>query len=82
MRLWVDQLESHREEARELLERTPGLGALALGADPVDRAQAMRSSFDPSLHEDVRHEAAAAMTIPGPAHELPVLIARPDGLYA
>lgn len=46
MRLWVEERFGHREEARALLERMPGLRSLAPGPDPVERAQAVRNSFD------------------------------------
>lgn len=68
MRLWVEEREGHRAESRSPLERTPGVATRARLTSPVERTQAARRSFDPSLC--------------GPADELPVRIAPPDGPHA
>ncbi len=79
MRLWDEELEGYREEARALLEQMPLLDSVAHVSDPVERAQAARSSFDASLPEGIVSEIAEATTIPGPAGDLPVRIFRPEG---
>lgn len=79
MRLWDEELEGYREEARALLEQMPGLESLEHVTDPVERARAARKSFDASLPEGITSDLAEATTIPGPAGDLPVRIFRPEG---
>ena len=79
MRLWDEELEGYREEARSLLEQMPVLESLDGVTDPLELAQAARRSFDASLPEGILSDHAEPTTIPGPAGELPVRIFRPEG---
>ena len=45
MKLWDDELESYREEARSLLAYLPDIWPENLPADPVERAVAQRESM-------------------------------------
>ena len=71
MKLWDDELEGYREEARALLEYLPDLWPDELPADPLERArvlrESMRSAAPPQLSE-----RAEESSIPGPAGDMPV----------
>ena len=45
MKLWDDELEGHREEARALLAAIPTVEDTARDASPLERARAQRESF-------------------------------------
>ena len=55
MKLWDDELESYREEARSLLAYLPDIWPENLPADPVERAvaqrESMRNAAPPQLSE-------------------------------
>lgn len=78
MKLWDDELESYREEARALLEYLPDIWPGELPSDPVERAVAMRESMRNAAPVQLS-ERAEASSIPGPAGDIPVRIFRPDG---
>lgn len=78
MRLWDDELEGYREEARALLQHLPALVETPRNATLLERAQAARKGFGESMPL-VRSDAAECSTIPGPAGRLPVRIFRPKG---
>ena len=78
MRLWDDELEGYREEARAMLEHMPGLAQQSADLDPLTRAAQAREAFDASLVAPLS-DAAEATTIPGPAGDLPVRLFRPKG---
>jgi len=78
MRLWDEELEGYREEAREMLQYMPALAQFSGEMDPTERAEAARAAFDESMPA-VLSESAECSTIPGPAGDLPVRIFRPKG---
>jgi acetyl esterase/lipase len=78
VKLWDEELEGYREEARALLEHLPELEPPREDLAPVERAQAARASFEASM-PIVPSEAAEPATIPGPAGDLPVRLFRPKG---
>lgn len=78
MRLWDEELEGYREEARELLQHMPGLARTDTISDPLARAQASRKAFNESMPSALS-DRAEATTIPGPAGDLPVRLFRPSG---
>jgi len=78
MRLWDEELEGYREEARAMLEHMPELEKFSANMGRVERAKAARKSFEESMPA-VLSEAAECSTIPGPAGDLPIRIFRPKG---
>ena len=78
MRLWDEELEGYREEARAFLQHLPALAAPDPEMDPLERAQASRRAFMEST-PIVRSGSAECTSIPGPAGELPVRVFRPEG---
>jgi len=78
MKLWDDELEGYREEARSLLQYLPELEAPPAGLDPIARAEALRESFR-NLAPPQLSEMAEPGSIPGPAGDIPVRIFRPEG---
>jgi len=78
MKLWDDELESYREEARSLLAHLPDIWPENLPADPVERAVAQRESMRNAAPPQLS-ESAEEGSIPGPAGDIPVRIFRPNG---
>jgi acetyl esterase/lipase len=79
MKLWDDELEPYREEARALLEYLPDLNA---GGPPptdrIERAEQMRVAMR-ELTAAGESSHARVTTIPGPAGDIPVRIFEPEG---
>ena len=79
MKLWDEAIESHRPEARALLENLP-FGGGDLGHeeidDPVARVEAQRQ--DMNQFEPEPSAMAVEDTIPGPAGDIPVRLFIPD----
>jgi len=78
MRLWDEELEGYREEARAMLQHMPALAQFSGEMDAVERAEAARKAFDESMPPALS-EKAECRAIPGPAGDLPVRIFRPKG---
>ena len=78
MKLWDDELEGYREEARRFLELLPDLWPAEVPVDPVERAVAQRESMRNAAPPQLS-EIAEESTIPGAAGDIPVRIFRPDG---
>ncbi len=78
MRLWDEELEGYREEARSLLQFLPALNDPVTEPDPILRAQAIRKSFR-EMAPIASSERAEERTIPGPDGEIPVRLFRPPG---
>ena len=78
MRLWDDELEGYREEARNLLQFLPAMNDPVTEKDPILRAQAMRKSFR-EVTPIVSVEGVEETTIPGPDGDIPVRLFRPSG---
>jgi acetyl esterase/lipase len=78
MRLWDEELEGYREEARAMLQHLPALAAFPADMEVTARAQAARKAFDAST-PIVLSDSAESSSIPGPAGDLPVRIFRPSG---
>jgi acetyl esterase len=78
MKLWDDELEGYRDEARAMLEHLPALEQFSSAMEPAARAIAARKSFSESMPA-VLSENAETFAIPGPAGDLPVRIFRPKG---
>ena len=78
MKLWDEELESYREEARNMLQFLPSMEEPVGESDPIAHAQKLRKGFQemipPATSDDVE-----LTTIPGPAGEIPVRIFRPAG---
>jgi acetyl esterase/lipase len=79
MKLWDDELEMHREEARNMLQFLPQPRPTEAPADPIARAEIQRAAFREMMPDVPPSERAEASVIPGPAGDLPVRIFRPDG---
>lgn len=84
MKLWDEELDGYREEARSLLQFLPTFeesetDSAADSADPIFRAQAQRKAFRELMPDVPESEIAVPMTIPGPAGEIPVRLFRPEG---
>jgi acetyl esterase len=79
MKLWDEQLEGMREEARNMLQFLPALPQPDAGLDPVTRARFIREGFGAVTANAPKSVSAQAMTIPGPAGPIPVRIFRPKG---
>ncbi|MBW2424815.1 MAG: alpha/beta hydrolase [Deltaproteobacteria bacterium] len=79
MKLWDEELEQYREEARNMLQFLPDIDATDLPEDPIARAEAQRASFAEALPPMPPSARAEASSIPGPAGDVPVRIFRPDG---
>ena len=78
MKLWDDELEGYREEARNLLQFLPSLEEQESAGDPVSRAQAQRKMFGEML-PIAESDKAEKIQIPGPAGEIPCRLFRPEG---
>jgi acetyl esterase/lipase len=78
MKLWDDELEGYREEARNLLQYLPSIEAEDSAGDAVSRAEAQRKAFS-KIGEIPTSDRAEPTTIPGPAGEIPVRLFRPEG---
>ena len=78
MRLWDEELEGYREEARNLLQFLPVIDDPVTEPDPILRAQAIRKSFR-EMTPIVSSEGVEETTIPGPDGEIPVRLFRPPG---
>ena len=80
MKLWDEELENYREEARNMLDFLPQVVAQTdPPKDPVARAEAQRAGFREMLPPIPPSERAESVRIPGPGGEIPVRIFRPDG---
>lgn len=79
MKLWDEQLEGMREEARNMLQYLPALPQPDAGLDPVTRARFVREGFGAVMANAPKSTSAEATTIPGPAGPIPVRIFRPKG---
>ncbi len=78
MKLWDDELETYREEARGLLSVLPSMEDPVDEPDPLVRARALRAGME-ELAVIPPSERAEATTIPGPDGDIPVRLFRPDG---
>ena len=78
MRLWDEELEDYREEARSLLQFLPAMNDPVSEPDPILRVQAIRKSFR-ELTPIVSSEGVEETTIPGPDGQIPVRLFRPPG---
>lgn len=78
MRLWDDELESYREEARNMLQFLPDMAEPDDIQDPVARAEHSRKSFK-KMAVIPESDLAEVTTIPGPAGDIPVRLFRPEG---
>ena len=78
MKLWDDELESYREEARSLLPHLPDISLKEIPSDPIERAVAQRAAMS-AIMTAQPSELAEEATIPGPAGDIPVRIFRPQG---
>ncbi len=79
MKLWDEQLEGMREEARSMLQYLPALAQPDYALDPVTRARGIREGFNAMTAAAPKSARAEATTIPGPAGPIPVRIFRPKG---
>jgi acetyl esterase len=78
MKLWDEELEGFREQAREMLQFLPDMEDPVGESDPIARAQHIRKSFD-EMAPIPTSEAAEESTIPGLAGDVPVRLFRPAG---
>jgi len=78
MKLWDEELESYREEARNMLQFLPSIEEPVGELDPIARAQKLRKSFQDMI-PPATSDGVELTTIPGPAGEIPVRIFRPNG---
>ena len=79
MKLWDEQLEGYREEARNMLQFLPALTQPDASLDPISRARLIREGFKTITANAPKSAKAEATTIPGPAGPIPVRIFRPKG---
>ena len=79
MKLWDEQLEGMREEARNMLQFLPALSQPDASLDPLTRARLIREGFGAVMGNAPKSARAEATTIPGPAGAIPVRIFRPKG---
>lgn len=79
MRLWDEQLEGFREEARNMLPHLPALVQPDLALDRLTRARLIREGFDAMTAAAPKSTSAIATTIPGPAGAIPVRLFKPKG---
>ena len=79
MKLWDEQLEGMREEARNMLQYLPALAQPDYALDAVTRARGIREGFKTMTAAAPKSARAEATTIPGPAGPIPVRIFRPKG---
>ncbi len=79
MKLWDEELESYRDEARSLLSVLDGLfeASRDMPADPLERATMMRDAMA-QLMGDQPSELAEDRTIPGPDGQIQVRMMLPD----
>ncbi len=78
MKLWDDELEGYREEARNMLQFLPNIRPDVIASDPVERAIASREVMK-QIAPPQLSELAEATVIPSPAGDIPVRIFRPEG---
>ena len=76
MKLWSDEIDSYREEARNMLQFLPDIRPAETPSDPIERAEAMRSAMK-ALPAAPQSEMAEESAIQGPAGDIPVRIFRP-----
>lgn len=79
MKLWDEQLEGMREEARNMLQFLPALSQPDASLAPLTRARLIREGFGAVMGNAPRSARAEATTIPGPGGAIPVRIFRPKG---
>ncbi|MEZ4333140.1 MAG: alpha/beta hydrolase [Myxococcota bacterium] len=79
MKLWDEQLEGFREEARSMLQHLPALVQPDARLDAKARAALIREGFASMTAAAPRSAKAEATTIPGPAGPIPVRLFRPKG---
>jgi len=79
-RLWDDELEAHRDEARSLLDFVPLFDPTAAteSEDVFDRAVAVREVMDSLTAQSPVSKKATDITISGPGGELPLRLFVPD----
>jgi acetyl esterase len=78
MRLWDDELEGYREQARNMLQFLPAMADPDPESDPIERAQFQRKAFR-EMVPVVPSDRAEIRTLPGPDGEIPVRVIRPEG---
>lgn len=78
MKLWDEELEGYREEARNMLQYLPAMSEPTDVKDPIERARITRKSFE-EMAPIPPSELAEASSIPGPAGDVPVRLFRPPG---
>jgi hypothetical protein len=78
MKLWDEELEAYREEARNMLQFLPAIEDPVDEVDPIVRAQRLRNGFR-DMTPIPTSEAAEATMIPGAAGDVPVRLFRPAG---
>lgn len=79
MKLWDEQLEGMRAEARNMLQYLPALAQPDAGLDPLTRARLIREGFVAVTANAPKSERAEPITIPGPAGPVPARLFRPKG---
>jgi len=79
MKLWDEQLEGLREEARNMLQFLPALQQPDASLDARTRARLIREGFGAVTANAPKSSKAIATTIPGPAGEIPVRLFKPKG---
>ena len=78
MKLWDDELEGYREEARDMLQYLPDIRPTEIASDPVERAIASREVLR-QIAPPEPSEIAEATVIPSPSGDIPVRVFRPEG---
>jgi acetyl esterase len=79
VKLWDDELEGYREEARNMLQFLPKMEEPVEEADPIARAEKTRKSFR-EMTEIPTSDRTEVTSIPGPDGEIPVRLFRPEGV--
>jgi acetyl esterase/lipase len=79
MKLWDDQLEGYRDEARNMLQFLPALIQPDASLDALTRARQIREGFKTVTAAAPKSTKAIATTIPGPAGPIPVRLFKPKG---
>jgi acetyl esterase len=78
VKLWDDELEGYREEARNMLQFLPKMEEPVEETDPIARAEKTRKSFR-EMTEISTSDRTEVTSIPGPDGEIPVRLFRPEG---
>jgi len=80
MKLWTDEIEAQREEARALLQHLPDpqVPEELRRGDPAERVAAMREGIK-ALITSEPSALAEERRIPGPAGEIPLRVFAPEG---